>query len=321
VCIFTIIKNTVSILTIIGKDMLGASELAIFAAVVEESSFSKAAVKTGLSKTVVSKKISALEQELKTQLIYRTTRKLSLTEAGQVLYKHAEGINRQTQSAFESINELSNGVSGHVRMSVPTISGELLLADLISNFCKRHPEISVEMRLENKLVDLVEDGIDLAIRTAILEDSSLIATKLIQSSWVVCASKEYLNNATAINSLDDLNDHNCLLYDLQAEGSNEWRFTKDNQSFSINVSGNMSSNNALTLKKAALNNCGIIYVPKCCIYEELLANKLVPVLTKYKPRVLGVYAVYPYTRHQPKRIKLLIEQIRNEYQNLSHYFE
>lgn len=301
--------------------MLGASELAIFAAVVEESSFSKAAIKTGLSKTVVSKKISALEQELKTQLIYRTTRKLSLTEAGQVLYKHAEGINRQTQSAFESINELSNGVSGHVRMSVPTISGELLLADLISNFCKKHPEISVEMRLENKLVDLVEDGIDLAIRTAILEDSSLIATKLIQSSWVVCASKEYLNNATAINSLDDLNDHNCLLYDLQAEGSKEWRFTKDNQSFSINVSGNMSSNNALTLKKAALNNCGIIYVPKCCIYEELLANKLVPVLTKYKPRVLGVYAVYPYTRHQPKRIKLLIEQIRNEYQNLSHYFE
>lgn len=301
--------------------MLGASELAIFAAVVEESSFSKAAIKTGLSKTVVSKKISALEKELKTQLIYRTTRKLSLTEAGQILYKHAEGINRQTLSAFESINELSNDISGHIRMSVPTISGELLLADLISKFCKEFPEINVEIRLENKLVDLVEEGIDLAIRTAVLEDSSLIAKKIIQSNWVVCASSDYLNNTTPIKTLNDLNDHNCLLYDLLAEGSNDWRFTKDDKPYSINVSGNMSSNNALTLKKAALNSCGIIYVPKCCIYEELLSKKLIPVLSQYKPRVLGVYAVYPFTRHQPKRVKLLIEKIGYEYQKLSHYFQ
>lgn len=301
--------------------MSGASELAIFAVVVEESSFSGAAKKLSLSKTVVSKKITALEQELNTQLLYRTTRKLNLTESGRLLYKHAKGINQQTQDAFTAVNELSKDISGHITMSVPTISGELLLADLVSSFCKQYPNISIELRLENKLIDLVEEGIDLAIRTAVLEDSSLIAVPLINSNWVLCASPGYLSSATALHNIDDLLSHNCLCYDLQTNGSNEWRFTKDGVQQSIIVKGSMSSNNAFSLKRAALNDIGIINVPKCSVYDELKSGSLVNVLNNYKPRSLGVFAVYPYTRYKPEKISLLIEHIKQGYQALGHYFE
>lgn len=301
--------------------MNGASELALFAAVVEESSFSQAAKKIGLSKTVVSKKISALEKELNTQLLYRTTRKLSLTDSGRLLYKHAKGINQQTHDAFVAVNELSKDLSGHITMSVPTISGELLLADLIASFYKKHPKVTIELRLENKLVDLVEESVDLAIRTAVLEDSSLIAVPLLESNWVLCASPEYIKSNNKLHTIDDLKDHNCLCYDLQTNGSNEWRFTENDIIKSIAVKGSMSSNNALTLKKAALNNVGIIYVPKCSVYNELQSGLLVNVLTHYKARSLGVFAVYPYTRYKPEKISLLIEHIKEGYQSLAHYFE
>ncbi|OUS71047.1 LysR family transcriptional regulator [Pseudoalteromonas sp. A601] len=301
--------------------MIGASELAIFAAVVEENSFSQAALKIGLSKTVISKKISALEQDLNTQLLYRTTRKLSLTDAGKLLYKHAKGINQQANDAFTAINELSQEISGHIIMSVPTISGELLLADLVAKFCKKYPKVTIELRLENKLIDLVEEGVDLAIRTADLADSSLIAVPLLQSSWVVCCSPKYLNSSRhQLEQIDDLKAHNCLCYDLQANGGNEWRFTEYDLQRSILVKGSMSSNNALSLKKAALNDIGIIYVPKCSVYNELQNGSLVQVLNQYKARSLGVFAIYPYTRHKPEKITLLIESIKKEYQSLEHIF-
>ena len=301
--------------------MNGASELAIFAAVVEESSFSQAAKKTGLSKTVVSKKISALEKDLNTQLLYRTTRKLSLTDAGRLLYKHAKGINQQAHDAYTAVNELSKDISGHITMSVPTISGELLLAELVSNFCKKHPNITIELRLENKLVDLVDEGVDLAIRTAELEDSSLIAIPLLKSNWVVCASPRYIQSSKRLNTIDDLKRHNCLCYDLQTNGSNEWRFEDNGTPTSTQVKGSMSSNNALSLKKAALNDIGLIYVPKCSIYDELENGSLVRVLNNYKPRSLGIFAVYPYTRYKPEKITLLIQHIKEGYQALAHYFE
>lgn len=301
--------------------MIGASELAIFAAVVEENSFSGAAKKTGLSKTVVSKKVSALEKGLNTQLLYRTTRKLSLTDAGRLLYKHAKGINQQAHDAFAAVDELSADISGHIIMSVPTISGELLLADLVANFCKKYPKISIELRLENNLVDLVEEGVDLAIRTAELEDSSLIAVPLLNSKWVVCASPEYLKSNASLAHVDDLSVHNCLCYDLQANGSNEWRFDKNGKQTAILVKGSMSSNNALSLKKAALNDIGLIYVPKCSVYDELQQGTLVQVLKDYQARSLGVFAVYPYTRHKPEKITLLIEQLKLAYHSLQHYFE
>ena len=205
-------------------------------------------------------------------------------------------------------------------MSVPTISGELLLADLVANFCKNYPKITIELRLENKLIDLVEEGVDLAIRTADLADSSLIAVPLLQSSWIVCCSPKYLEAAQQLEEIDDLKVHNCLCYDLQANGSNEWRFSKNGQQKSVLVKGSMSSNNALSLKKAALNDIGLIYVPKCSVYEELQDGSLIQVLHQYKTRSLGVFAIYPYTRHKPEKITLLIKSIKQAYHSLEYIF-
>ncbi|MDU0354881.1 LysR family transcriptional regulator [Paraglaciecola aquimarina] len=297
-----------------------ANDLILFSQVIELGSFSKVADANNLTNSVVSKRIARLEQDLGVQLLYRTTRKLTLTEAGTILLHRAKMVQQATTEALDALSGFGENISGHIRMSVPTISGELLLADLVAKFCQAYPQISIELRLENDLIDLVENGIDLAIRTAKLADSSLIATKIIDSSWVVCASPEYLCQSSELAKLDDLKRHNCLRYDLQSEGSSDWRFTQQQNTFSVAVSGSLSSNNALSLKKAALNNSGIIYVPKCSVHEELLSGKLQRVLPDFTPRELGVYAVYPYTRHQPLKIKLLIEEIRQAYHGLSHYF-
>jgi len=300
--------------------MAGATELALFALVVEANSFKEAARQAGLTTAVVSKKISKLERDLGVQLLYRTTRRLSLTEEGQTLYQHCKGINQQVQDALGALNQLSEGLSGSIRMSVPTISGELLLAEVVAVFCQQHPNLTVDMQLDNSLVDLVKDGVDLAIRTAIMDDSSLIAKKLIQSNWVVCCAATYLQQFGAPQTPQDLVNHNCLAYTYQAQGAHDWRFTHQGQSLSVKVSGNFSTNNAQGLRKAALAGCGIVYVPHCSVYEDIQRGDLVPLLPDYQPRSLGVYAVYPFTRYQPEKVRLLIEHIGAAYQNMAEYF-
>ena len=160
--------------------MLNATELSLFALVVEAKSFSKAAAVAGISTPALSKRISKLENELGVQLLYRTTRRLSLTEAGETLYEHARDISKQVSDAIGAVSSFSDKLSGSIRISVPTISGELFLAEIIAEFCQQHPGINIDVHLNNKFVDLIKEGYDLAIRTGVLEDSSLIAKPLIE---------------------------------------------------------------------------------------------------------------------------------------------
>lgn len=211
-------------------------------------------------------------------------------------------------------------------MSVPTISGELLLAEAVADFCQQYPNITVDMRMENDFVDLVGEGLDLAIRTGKLEDSSLIAKPLIQSNWVVCCSPQYLEKYGTVTRLDDLKHHNCLAYTYQAQGSFDWRFTQKSKTndkdkdLSVRISGSLATNNAQALRKAALAGFGIVYVPRCSVYEDLQKGTLTAILTNYQPRQLGVYAVYPYTKYLPKKLRLLIEHIKQAYQQKKEYF-
>ena len=300
--------------------MSNASELALFALIVEAQSFNKAAQLAGISPAALSKKISKLEQSLETQLLYRTTRRLSLTEAGEILYQHAKGINNQVNDAISAVSNFSEGLTGTIKMTVPTISGELLLAEAVAEFCQLHPNLTIDMRLENEFVDLVKEGQDLAIRTGILTDSSLIAKPLIQSNWIVCCAPKYLENTDEPETPEALSTHNCLAYTYQTEGAYDWRFTQNKQEFCIKISGNFATNNSQALRKAALAGYGIVYVPRCSVYEDIQKGDLVPLLTQYKARSLGIYAVYPYTRHQPQKIRLLIEHIKNAYLQKSEYF-
>lgn len=300
--------------------MINSHELTLFALVVEAKSFNKAAQLAGISSAALSKKISHLEKDLEVQLLYRTTRQLNLTEAGEIFYAHAKTIRSQVNDAVSEVTNFSTGLTGTIKMTVPTISGEDMLAEVVSDFCQLHPNLTVEMRLENRLVDLVKEGLDLAIRTGELSDSSLIAKTLIKSNWVVCCAPSYIEKNGKPDELDALQDHNCLVYTNQARGGNYWHFRQGDRKMNVNVSGNFATNNSQALRKAALRGNGIIYVSRFSVYDDLMSGRLVELFTNYTPRSVGIYAIYPYAKHQSQKMKLLIDYIKQAYQQRKECF-
>lgn len=246
-----------------------ADDLILFSQVIELGSFSKVAEANNLTNSVVSKRMARLEEEIGAQLLYRTTRKLTLTEAGKVLLHSAKNVKQATQEAMDAVAGFGENVSGHIKMSVPTISGDLILADAVAEFCNLHPGLTVDMSLDNRFVDLVADGYDLVIRTGYLEDSSLIARHILDSQWVVCASPSYIaKNGKPIEPID-LTSHNCLQYAYQTTGASEWEFKSDEGNYIVRVSGCFSTDNATALRKAALGGHGIAYVPRCLVYHDI----------------------------------------------------
>jgi DNA-binding transcriptional LysR family regulator len=208
-------------------------------------------------------------------------------------------------------------------MSVPSISGDLILADAVAEFCNMHPGLTVDMSLDNRFVDLVNDGFDLVIRTGYLEDSSLIARHILDSQWVVCASPSYIARNGKPLIPTDLVKHNCLQYAYQTTGAGEWQFIREGQGDSkyiVRVSGSFSTDNATALRKAALGGHGIAYVPRCLVYHDIRNGQLVDLFPDIVGKKLGIYAVYPFTRQPPNKIKMLIEHIRARYLAISHYF-
>ncbi|CAI0867223.1 LysR family transcriptional regulator [Serratia entomophila] len=299
-----------------------ANDLILFALIVDCGSFSKAAETAGVTSSVVSKRIGRLEKSLGARLLYRTTRSLTLTESGRALYQQAKDISAKIQDALYAVSEKSEELTGTIRMSVPTISGELLLSESVAEFCARHPNLKVEMRLENRFVDLVDEGVDLAIRTGTLPDSSLIARPILDSRWVIVCSPGYLEHHPEPRSAGELLEHNCLTYTYQESGTANWLMKHPGSSeiHELQVNGNLSANNARAIRKAVIGGYGIAMVPRCMVYEDLQDGKLVEILAGHCGKVLGIYAVYPYTRNLPLKTRLLIEHIISAYQNISHYF-
>lgn len=295
-------------------------DLILFSQVAELGSFVRAAEKSDLTNSVVSKRISRLEASLGVQLFYRTTRKLALTEAGLALKQRAKNVEIAAAEAMDAVSGLGETITGHIKMSVPTISGDLLLADAVAEFCQLHPGLTVDMSLNNQFVDLIEGGYDLVIRTGYLEDSSLIARHFLDSQWVVCASPAYIKQWGRPDTPVDLQSHNCLQYVYHTSGATEWEFKSDSGNYRVKVSGSFSTDNATALRKATLGGYGIAYVPKCLVYPDLQAGTLIDLFPTLVAKKLGVYGVYPFTKQAPKKIKLLVEHIRQRYLDMSHYF-
>ncbi|WP_282178281.1 LysR family transcriptional regulator [Vibrio nereis] len=297
-----------------------ADDLILFSQVVEMGSFSKVAEANNLTNSVVSKRIARLEEELAVQLLYRTTRKLTLTEAGKALAHSAKNVKQATVEAMDAISGFGENISGHIKMSVPCISGDLILADAVAEFCNMHPGLKVDMELDNRFVDLVDGGYDLVIRTGYLEDSSLIARHILDSQWVVCASPAYVAKNGKPARPEELVQHNCLQYAYQTTGASEWEFKSKSGNYIVSVSGAFFTNNATALRKATLGGHGIAYVPRCLVYHDLRNGQLVDLFPEQVGKKLGIYAVYPFTRQPPNKVKLLIEHIRARYLAISHYF-
>jgi DNA-binding transcriptional LysR family regulator len=280
--------------------MIKADDIFLFVNVVEEGSFSKVADKLELTNSVVSKRISRLEASLNVQLLYRTTRRLNLTDAGNSLYDQAKRAKLLLEDAQNNVSSYANEIKGKLKITAPSVSSALVLNNAISGFCETYPEIEIELSVNNHVVDLIADGFDLAIRTADLADSSLIARRLIDSQWVVCATPKYMHDHKPILSPDDLKKHQCLIYKDEGKVHELWQFTRAGFDYSVCVEGRFHTNNLESLRQAALSDFGIAYLPRALVHTALVSGELVTLLDSYACKRLGIYAVYPKSKQPDK---------------------
>lgn len=282
------------------------SALPIFVSVVECGSFSAAGQKLGLSKSAISKRITQLEQHLGIQLLQRTTRSLSLTDAGARYFEYIRPAVLLTQEGLDAISELQQTPKGNLRISVPMVFGRLYIAPLIAEFLKRYPDIQLQMQMDDKTTDLIADGFDLAIRIGELPDSSLIARKIAPCLSVICASPAYLAQHGLPMVPSELTQHNCLFYSYFQDGV-EWSFHSPDGMQRIQPKGNYQVNNSDAIHLACLDGLGIANLPRFIVESDLQAGRLQTILTDFPLPEHGIYAVYPQRKYLPTKVKVLIE--------------
>ncbi|MBF0470450.1 MAG: LysR family transcriptional regulator [Gammaproteobacteria bacterium] len=280
-----------------------------FAAVVGEGSFTAAAEALGVSKSVVSKQVSHLEKHLGVQLLQRTTRRLHLTQAGEVFASYTQRIMSDVREAEQSVLPLQNEPQGRLRISAPESLAVSLLPEALLRFQQRFPKLEMEVHITGRFVDLVEEGIDVALRVGELEDSSLVARLLIPCSFHACASPEYLKKYGSPEHPDELRNHNCLIYS-QGPQSESWLFNDRNgKKIHTRVEGNLRSDTGNLLMSAGINGNGIFIGPTYMVASALKEGKLKTVLDDFSPATTGLYAVYPYSKLVSTKVRAFVDYL------------
>ena len=292
-------------------DRLAAIEA--FVKVAETQSFSEAARRLRTSKSAVSRNVGALETELGARLFHRTTRSLTLTEAGQGYFERASRILGDLAEANLAVSQLQAAPRGRLRVNAPMSFGFLHLAPALPDFLALYPEVAVDLIMNDRFVDLVDEGFDVAVRIGALEDSSLIARRLAPIRRVICASPAYLRERGPPLAPEDLKTHDCLC-NSNIAAAREWRFVgADGKPLSINVSGRFSANNGDALRIAALGGLGIVSLPSFFVGRDLRAGKLVTVLEDFIPRDIGLHAVYPHSRHLSPKVRAFVDFLADRF--------
>lgn len=288
--------------------------LEVFAKVAATGSFSAAGRALGLSQTMVTKHIAALEARLGVKLLHRSTRRLSLTDAGRNYLEASERILADMNAADAAVAAERVEPRGVLRLNVPVSFGERQVAPLLAEFAAAHPQVSVELGLNDRLVDLAEEGWDLAIRIGTLGDSSLIARRVAPCRTLVCAAPSYLKARGVPRNVASLAQHNCLGYTLsRIAGVDRWTFGAKNDVV-VKVTGNLRANNGDALRAAAIAGQGIIYQPAFVVADELRSGELVA-LTFDQPTVQfgGIYAVYLPDRNPAAKVRAFIDFIAGRF--------
>ena len=285
-------------------DKLGS--LRAFVKVVELGSFSEAGRQLRLSRSAVSKYVADLENDLGVQLLNRTTRRASPTENGQAYFERALTILADLDAADQSVAHLQSTPSGLLRVNAPMSFGTIRLGPLIADFMARYPELQIQLVLNDEHVDPVQEGLDVTLRIAELESSSLIARKIVPIDRVVCASSDYLARRGTPVHPDDLRDHTCLTYGFLSTG-NQWKLSGPDGDHWIQPRWNLCANNAEVLRDAAVRGRGIALLPVFIAVKELKSGALRSILTDYKAPVLALYAIYAPTRHLAVKVRLFID--------------
>jgi DNA-binding transcriptional LysR family regulator len=276
-------------------------DIRTFVAVVQARGFAQAGKRLGIAKSAVSRRLNDLEDRLGTRLLNRTTRQLSPTPAGAELYQRGLRLLADFQEAEDAVSSGSNEPAGKLRISAPVSFGSHCLGQIIPEFMSRFPRLQVELELEDRLIDLVASGFDVAVRISRLKDSSLIARKIVTIHHVICGSPEYLRRRGRPKLPEDLHEHTTLRYSYEDD---YWKFTKNETLFGPSK---FRCNNGDTLREAAVAGGGLVYLPTFIVHEAVKDGRLEICLSGFEKDPIALYAVYPTTRHLSPKIRVFID--------------
>ena len=279
----------------------------VFAQVVETGSFAKAAARLERSTSAVSRQVADLEARLRTRLLNRTTRRVSVTETGRAFYERCVQLLSDLQEAEQEALRAAVVPRGTVRLTTSVNFGVRHVAPAIAAFLARHAEVRFDVSLSDRIVDLVEEGFDLAIRIGAAGSDSVVARQLGQTRLVPCAARAYLEKHGTPRTPEDLARHNCFTYEYVSP-RNLWRFRDvAGAERSVRVSGNLHSNNGDLLAEAAALGAGVVFEPAFIVGPEVRAGRLVPLLQGYEPLPVPIYAVYPTRKHLSAKVRLFVD--------------
>jgi len=281
--------------------------MAVFATVVEAGSFTAAAGKLGQSKSAVSKAVTRLEDRLGARLLNRTTRQLSLTEMGRAYYERAARVVAEAEEAELAVTRLQTAPRGTLRVNAPFTFGNRHLGPALPDFANRYPELTIDLTLNDRRVDVVEEGYDLVIRVGQLQDSALIARRITQSHRALCASPAYWDRAGRPSRVEELSDHACLIYSYVYDAT-AWRFERtDGSTIAVPVSGPLHANNGDLILHAAIAGLGIARLPAFICGEALADGRLEEATCDIRPPTDGIHALYPANRHLSAKVRAFVD--------------
>ena len=288
----------------------------VFTRIVESGSFSAVAREMSMLQPTVSKHMNALENILGVRLLNRTTRKLSITDSGKEYYQRAKRILDEVQEMDSEIANLQNSPTGTLRVSAPAAFGRRYLVPLVFEFRKDFPDLSIDLSLKDRYVDVIQEGVDVAIRMGELEDSSLIARKVGSFARICVASPSYIKRFGKPSEPEELKKHNCITYSYNTytyyDSSNDWNFGSAEKPSLVRVFGDFRANSAFAIRVAARDGIGIANLPAFLLNEDLESGRLVQILSKFGPAQMSISAVYPSGRLVSRKVKLFVEHVKNK---------
>ncbi|MGI9132897.1 MAG: LysR substrate-binding domain-containing protein [Rhodoferax sp.] len=281
-------------------------EMQTFNAVVDNGSFVKAADALHMSKAAVSRHVVDMETRLGVRLLQRTTRRLSLTDDGQMFYARSKELLAALDEAEAEVTSRSAAASGLLRVNAPLSFGITHLAPLWGAFKALHPKVTLDITLADRVVDLVEEGYDMAVRIGNLDNSTLVSRRLASTRMVLCASPGYLQQHGTPTQPHELADHAVIAYAYWA-GKDEWSFDGPSGPVSVKTAPIIRTNSGDTCRAAALAHQGIVLQPSFIVGPDLNAGSLVELMPEYRALQFGIYAVYPTRKHMPAKVRALID--------------
>jgi len=290
--------------------------MTIFRRVAELGSFTRAADDLEITAATVSKHIAFLERDLDTRLINRTTRRMNLTDAGLAFLKRTQSLLDELEDAELEARGFQAEPRGTIRVNVPMSFGLTHITEAIDSFLRDYPEIDIDLQLSDRMVDLVEQGVDIAIRVrSSLADSSLMARPLRTSRNIVCASPGYLESAPEIHGPEDLTQHNCLTFSLH-DRPRIWELGD----LEVRVSGNYRTDSSLAIRQSLLRGAGVGFLPRFLVQGDIEKGALIALLPDYPPKPYTVFALFPPGRKQPTKVRLLLDHL-DQYLSEKPYWE